>query len=1133
MSKEHSRKSSLTERNDIFNVKIIGYNDNDEALFSKTFPILLDDSKMKHKYLKRFDLSLRETIIIPKNFANIYHPEILDKINSIDILILTYNLEDNLSFEYLKTFYYLYYVKLEENDRPKNIIVIERDYIEMFPNNISQKVDSNSGKELAQKFNGYFCDYETDEEKLTIVLSECVDKLLKINNYKFDYSFFKYKQLNKRIDCNISVYGDKISQETFLRILLESKLNYRNIKKNTYEIIYELAKDGNNYSFKVLLNLMNIDYYYDSECNILIYDINKIESYNLIRSLIRKLVVHNESKFKKSYNLFPFNFDNTPFSENENNNLIKEGKILASELGANFSIININNNINLREEIKNKFVNLLEQTINIINISQSIENETKSENNSNILELNIDDTNEDKFVIINDYVSTGLSLRQINNKIKNDLNNNISYLLNICPTCYKQLSIKINEKSNIIIIYCDKCKSEPKGVNIEQFLEFIKKNNTKFKCDKCEKCLFYEFKSKKLFCNCQVNINDKKKQKNKSGSENLDNFLIPVFLKDSYCEIHNKFYQYYLKYSKKGFCETCLNEENQNNSVLEEFAENDIINLVNKKKEELNKERKFIAFLQEKINECIMNLKIKYDKIMKNKMKIHLLKSDLINSLQVLQNNHTIISNVKSLKFDDGNNFIFKEDDSIENKLKYLKDYFNNESSINNFCFGKKHQTNDKINIKGPFDILTQNEKKIKVTDACTLKNNELICISFNNGKAKIYDSNKIESNNYPECVINEFSPNQGIHSLYISKDEDTIWKTNNTNKNEIIYLNGFEEIKIIQMNYDYTDYVKLYVIKEECKNISYSIELDYNKILLLTTSNNLYIINLYKDINNEIKTKKTNVYNLLVESNKSPTSIRKITKNIICLDLIHINDFELDSKQKITRTTFLNEKIKRKKNAVDDDDITNSYTLNDDDLAEEDDDNNNNEKCTVEEDNNYYYSKTNQFKKNEKYIKLFSLNFNNDKNKQKIIKDKDGNCLDIKKTKEYIFPNNYEILGILSEEKNLLLLHYIKEDSNNFAYLFIFDLNIFQFINIFKFHDVWTNPKYFVNINSNQEFIIFDEDLNMTQYLYDENYTNKIYYINIIKKDKNLKSNPDIILGLKDIIIMISKHNNYYILNN
>ena len=68
--------------------------------------------------------------------------------------------------------------------------------------------------------------------------------------------------------------------------------------------------------------------------------------------------------------------------------------------------------------------------------------------------------------------------------------------------------------------------------------------------------------------------------------------------------------------------------------------------------------------------------------------------------------------------------------------------------------FGNK--PNEIIHINGPYDILTQNEKNISVTDACELKNNQFICISFNNGKAKVYDSKKLCNNNYPECIITE-----------------------------------------------------------------------------------------------------------------------------------------------------------------------------------------------------------------------------------------------------------------------------------------------------------------------------------------------------------------------------------------
>ena len=144
-----------------------------------------------------FNLSLRERHLFPKDFLTIFHPEIIDKFTKIDILILTFNKSDKLSFEYLKTFYYLYYTQLEEMDKPKNIIIIERDYTEKGKNNSEEKVDSNSIKELIKLFNAYFCDYKADEEKLIQVLNECLKNLLKQYNYIDDYSSFKFKELNR------------------------------------------------------------------------------------------------------------------------------------------------------------------------------------------------------------------------------------------------------------------------------------------------------------------------------------------------------------------------------------------------------------------------------------------------------------------------------------------------------------------------------------------------------------------------------------------------------------------------------------------------------------------------------------------------------------------------------------------------------------------------------------------------------------------------------------------------------------------------------------------------------------------------------------------------------------------------
>ena len=693
------RKEYIEEKKDTFDVVIIGSFDRQETLFSKAFPILLNNSNIMHKYLNNFDLSLRERIILPKDFIKNFHPDILDKLGNIDILILTYNIKENITLEYLKTFYYLYYQKLEENDRPKTIIIIERDYIPKDGVTEVETVNENAGKELANLFNGHFCDHEADELKLTMVLKECVDQLIKIYNYNIDYIYFKYKELDKEINCLIFLYGDKQSQDIIIKKLLESKSNneYKKTDECSYEIKHEINKDNKKYSFKIKLKIMNIEDYYDSECNILLYDINQNESYNLIKNLIRGIVVKNDSKLKKIYSLFTLNFDLTKISGNENNDKIKEGKMLAYEIGANFSIFNVNNNSNLNEEIKKKFEDILIQIINCINISKNISE--KQEVKENLEE------NEDSFVLLENYDASNLFINNINKKIKKDLNNNDSCLFNLCPTCYGQLNIKINEKSNIIMLYCDKCQIEPKGVNIEQFEENNKISNINFHCHKCKNSLFYGFKNNQLSCGCDLIIREKN-VRNRSRTERIEKYIpIPVFLKECYCNKHNKFNQYYLKYSKQGICEVCSKEKKKKNYFVEEFKEIDINNLIRKSREELKKEDEFLHSLQKKINECIKSLKIKFEKYMLNKRKIHKLKTELINSLYILHNNHTIISNVKSLKFDDGKNFIYNEEDSPENKLKILNEFFNYESDINNLYFGNK--PNEIIHINGPYDILT------------------------------------------------------------------------------------------------------------------------------------------------------------------------------------------------------------------------------------------------------------------------------------------------------------------------------------------------------------------------------------------------------------------------------------------
>ena len=105
MSKDETSEKSSLKKNDNFDVVILGNIDKKDNLFAKTFPIILNNSGIRHKYLNRYDLSIREIISFPKDFINSYNPEFIDNFINIDILILTYNFTNKLSFEYLRTFF--------------------------------------------------------------------------------------------------------------------------------------------------------------------------------------------------------------------------------------------------------------------------------------------------------------------------------------------------------------------------------------------------------------------------------------------------------------------------------------------------------------------------------------------------------------------------------------------------------------------------------------------------------------------------------------------------------------------------------------------------------------------------------------------------------------------------------------------------------------------------------------------------------------------------------------------------------------------------------------------------------------------------------------------------------------------
>ena len=607
-------------------------------------------------------------------------------------------------------------------------------------------------------------------------------------------------------------------------------------------------------------------------------------------------------------------------------------------------------------------------------------------------------------------------------------------------------------------------------------------------CDKCYLCLYYDYSSKKLIC-----------QKCQYTYKKLKSVSIPVYLKDYYCEIHDQFYEYYLKYSKKGLCNICIKDQYKKGYFLENFDENEIKQLIKDKKAELEREKNFFKSIRNKFEKCIKDLENKFEELMKIKIAINEIKKEMIQNLENIDKNYTLISNVKDMKFNYTKNFNFQENDTIENKLKSIFNFLNNEEDINNFYIDKNKESNKNKNltISGPYNNLVEVSKEMKnndkntiVTDICSINDNKLICISFNNGKAKVFDSN-IKKNYYPLCIIDEFEPFLGVNSLLVSKNE--------ANK-EIIYLSGYEAIKAITMQKDYKSYDILYEINLESDNIYQLIELSSEKTLLyLNRSNEIILFNFDKtDTSN--KTIK-NVKNLFIkeeeEIKKQIFSMSKIGTDIIS---IHISNSKENNYLEIKKNAF-------GLSCLD------CLTLVSSDNSNSVESNENEENQT----NNYYN-------------KIYKIDFMQNENKE------NNNSLII--IKEYKIPYNCQLLGVLSEEENLFLMSLKKENDRQLnPHLCIFDFSICQFIKSFKFHNEFAYPKLFIKIkydkNAKKEgFIISDENLNLTQYFYDKESKDLIYYVKVIEAEKKMYSMPIKLIYLRENIIILCTNNNYYILS-
>ena len=642
----------------------------------------------------------------------------------------------------------------------------------------------------------------------------------------------------------------------------------------------------------------------------------------------------------------------------------------------------------------------------------------------------------------------------------------------------------------------------------------------------------YCFNCQKIFCKkCDIYHNNSPECRNisESNEDNNKRMVVPLYMIDSYCYKHDIPSVYYCVNCMKYTCYKCYENEHKKH-VFKYYKREYVDELIKEKKQLIEREKVCYKFVQTCFNDFLRSLQTKFEELMDLKMKKLNIKEGLIKELELFKNNFTLIENVANIRFDYAKFLKFNSFETWKNKLNTIFDYLDEPLYIKstNICIKqnigrpynilnelKRQKENEKnefirktesedIDISEKFfekkslsqvvqpthlidDIdnnsqlnqmlllekqnssnvsydcnIEGNPDDILITDICALSS-KYFGISSDDGLLKIYNSYNYKDN--PVNTIKEYLPNKGIYSLY--KPDKGLHLDFN-----ILYLIGFETIKKLIFNNDYTKYTinEEYTIPK-CMFLNI-IELQNIKGILVSTLQQEILSVVNDDKKKLIKTDLT----YMINENKAGKEIQSIIGiggNKFNVKLYDIVEEEIIKQEENTN----NEKLLLRKKTI------------------------GNQLRTKENDN-----PEDNIKKIKRNVYNILIEVEHDEKSDKIIlKNK------------YEFYKNFDILGKIYS--NLLFI-VDKNKENLPTVISLFDFNANTFIK--KFYLRQNMPILYHKlenwVQNDIMFLLLDNEMNLTQYIFD------------YEKNKQLK--PLYTLDLKEIVVKKNKNDNIILLN-
>ena len=1186
---ETSQKNQAQSTQNKFRVKLIGKSYVGKTTFinkinNPDFTAEYEKSNMLTNYKINFKYQYKTDVFYfdEEPEQNLDNPSSSDNLpgkNDYIALLFMFDVNEKESFDYILKSYEKIYSANQYMNIIKIIISNKMDLDEKLRQVNKEEIDN-----AIKQFSALFFEISSkNSEQVYNIISQIYTKMksiVRINEYFYgtdhDSAYFIEKEKLMPNYYEIIIMGDRDTGKNCLKNKFLYDCGEKNVSLYEFLIPRSVNLGGKDIKFDISIkydekakaNEFHPEFFYNALqnldpnhiCILLTYDIANKTSINNVKKIIAEILDYTD-RYKLCISILGMKCD--LLMDNEIEERVKEGTELAKIINAHYYLVSTKTGYN----VDAAFYDILVQAYNKYHkmdsiptnnyYKESVINE-KSDIYSDIYVRNekpkmkekekkkVEKQIEKDANIVKKLKTQKDATLNTRKKKENDVYcNQYKEILRLnypkiyrCSKCWKIPKVEINENNNSVKVKCfHNNTNTEQNYKINQFIDTQSKIPDITQCNICKSGNYnhsytydYCYNCEKIFC--------KKCDNNHKNSKECDKKeVIPFYLMESFCNIHELPAKYYCLNCNKYTCDTCFTKEHENHNF--KFYDKDYVDkLIKENKKLIESTKNCYKYLEAYFNDLMKSIRNKFNDLLDLKMKKLSIKENLIKDLELYKNNFNLIESVADLKFEDVKlkSLRYNANYRWKNKLDIIFDYLNEPLYIKNtnICI--------KYNIGKPFNILQEIKKQSKEE----MEKEKEKKIQEEKKEEKKEEENKEEQNEPAQNEIIDINGENLSGNLKIEEAMMDNLKVNNMNASSenLINMEGNpDDILItdicalsskffgissddgllkIYSAYNYTE--KPYnTIKEYLPNKGiYSlykpnkgIHLNFNPLYLIgfEVIKKLIFDNEYKDYNisEEYKIDNCSFTNIIELLDINGILISTLDQSIL-------NVYK-DREKKLIKTdlTYLINEYKANKIIVSISEIGSnkfSIKLKDDKAEEITDVNVNMEKYRLrrrtignklrKDESQNLEEKSKDDNKINIYNTILELNQN----------EKTG---EISSKSIYEFYKNFDIIGKICSYY-LLVVDKNTETIPSLMHLFDFKNNIF----IKRYYLNQNIPTFYHKLenwyNNDEVFLLLDNKMNLTQYFFDD------------EKNKELRTLFS--LDLKEIITKKNRDDNIILLN-